>query len=95
MTPEGFWTSTLTEIRQVLESRERRLRLEMQRQAAMDYRHAFLVGAVFAGKAPPIHEAYPGLFEEKRQDWRVAKERLMKYAEAHNRKMRKKGGEQE
>ena len=49
----------------------------------MDYRLANLIGSAFCGKFPAIHEAYPGLFEEpdKVQDWRIAKERLMRYAE--------------
>ena len=88
MTPTAFWTATITEIRQVLESRERCLKREMQQQAALDYRHAYLVAALFGGKSPSIHEVYPALFEEeKKQDWRIAKERLLRYAEAHNKKM--------
>ncbi len=87
MTPTEFWTATIAEIRQVLESRERCLKRELQQQAALDYRHAYLVAALFGGKSPSIHEVYPALFEEeKKQDWRIAKERLLRYAEAHNRK---------
>ena len=54
----------------------------------MGYRLANLVGSAFCGKFPAVQEAYPGLFEEpdKVQDWRIAKERLMRYAEAHNRR---------
>lgn len=88
MTPTEFWSATLREIRQILESFQRRKRAELQQQAIMDYRHAYLVANVFAGKSLQLHEVYPGLFEEpdRQQDWRIAKERLLRYADAHNRK---------
>lgn len=88
MTVEEFWTATITEIRQTLESHERCLKRQMQQQAVMDYRHACLVAASFGGKSPPLHEVYPWLFDPPsgQQDWRVAKERLLQYAQAHNRK---------
>lgn len=53
----------------------------------MDYRLATLIGLAFCGKVPALHEAYPGLFDapDGVQDWRIVKDRLMRYAEVHNR----------
>ena len=81
-----------------MESHSRRERQRIKERAAWDYRMAELIGAsvsrLFGGKYPPIQDAYPGLFEEadRRQDWRIAKDRLLAYAAQHNRK-RQKGGE--
>ena len=53
----------------------------------MDYQHAGIVVNLLAGKNRRIQEVYPWLFEqEEKQDWRIAKERLLHYADAHNRK---------
>lgn len=91
-----FWDMTLGELTRAMESHNRRERLRAKEQAAWDYRLAELIGAsvsrLFGGKYPSIQNAYPGLFEapDRRQDWRVAKERLMEYAARHNQK-RKEG----
>lgn len=87
MTAEGFWLSTPGEIADALLSYHRRRKAALTERAAMDYRLASLIGLAFCGKVPPLHEAYPGLFDapDVVQDWRVAKDRLMRYAEAHNR----------
>ena len=42
---------------------------------------------------PSLKEAYPGIFsdiveEPVQQDWRLAKARLLQYAEANNKKVR-------
>lgn len=66
-------------------------------RAALDYRMVDLiapsVNRVLSknAKFPSAAEAYPGLIELERpaqQDWRIAKERLLRYAEAHNAKRR-------
>lgn len=91
-----FWDMTLGEIGRVIESHNRREQQRMKERAAWDYRLAELIGSsvsrLFGGKYPPIQDAYPGLFEaaDRRQDWRVAKERLLAYATQHNKK-RKEG----
>lgn len=88
MTPAEFWESTIAEIRDRMESHKRCEIAKVKQQAAMHYRLAALVSSAIAGKLPPIHEAYPGIYDppEAKQDWRVAKVRLLKYADAHNRK---------
>lgn len=91
-----FWNMTLGEVIRAMESHNRRERLRAKERAARDYRLAELIGAsvsrLFGGKYPSIQDAYPGLFEpaDRRQDWRVAKERLMDYAARHNQR-RKEG----
>ena len=90
MTPAEFWESTIAEIRDLMESYQRRETAKAKQQAAMNYRLSALVSSALVGKLPPIHEAYPGLFDppDAGQDWRIAKVRLLRYAEAHNRKRR-------
>ncbi len=87
---------TLGELTRAIESHNRLERVHARERAAWDYRLAELIGAsvsrLFGGKYPPIQDAYPGMFEavERRQDWRIAKERLMDYAARHNQR-RKEG----
>ena len=91
---------TLDEITDAIESYTRRKERELQERAAMDYRLAALVGravscAMVGGKFPEPAEVYPGILEPAKpqaQDWRVAKERLLQYSAAHNRK-RHQGGD--
>lgn len=88
MTPVEFWESTISEIRDRMESYGRRETARVRERAAMDYRLAALIAEACFGKMPKPHEAYPGILEASKavQDWRIMKERLMKYAVAHNRK---------
>jgi hypothetical protein len=91
-----YWELTYGEIALVIENHNE---MEMQRvreQATMNYIHAHLVSLSVArlmdknAKYPPIHEVYSNLFEapieEKKEDWRIVKERMSRYAEAHNKK---------
>lgn len=93
-----FWGMTLGEVTRAMESHSRREQQRVRERAAWDYRMAELIGTsvsrLFGGKYPPIQDAYPGLLEDadRRQDWRIAKERLLAYAAQHNRK-RQKGDE--
>ena len=93
----AFWEMTFGEVTRAVESYNRRKQAADKERAAWDYRMAELIGAsvsrLFGGKYPAVHEAYPGLFEETAggQDWRIAKERLMRYADNHNRRRRKEG----
>lgn len=89
---------TLGEIARAIESASRRAAQAARERAAFDYRLAELVGVsvsrLFGGKYPAAPEAYPGLLEQPAggQDWRIAKERLLRYADNHNRRRRKEGG---
>ena len=90
---------TLGEITGAIESHARRQERALQERAAMDYRLAELIGRsvsrLYGGKYPDASEAYPGILEPAEpqvQDWRIAKERLLQYSEAHNRK-RHQGGD--
>lgn len=94
--PIDFWEYTLNEMNLMLEAYKARLKT----QAQMNYSHAATIRAgvanVLDGKHntfPKIHEVYPGLFDapvSHKQDWRVAAERLRRFAAAHNAKRGKK-----
>lgn len=69
----------------------------MKEEAINTYQLADLIGIsvsrLMNEKAtyPAIHEVYPNLFDapepkEQQQDWRIMKERLMGFANAHNKK---------
>jgi len=90
-----YWLYTLLEITATLEGYKKRLAAK----ASLDYNLAALIGANVAtlfdkkNKVPTLQQAYPNLFPEDKsrslkitQD--IAKQRLMKYAQAHNAKMR-------
>ena len=89
-----YWLYTLAEIQITLKGYKMRLATT----AAMNYKQADLISAAVGRlfnkgvKFPPAHEAYPGLIEapaaRSQLDWRIAKQRLMKYAQAHNAKRR-------
>ena len=92
-----FWDLTFGEISLLIKVRNKREKQRLQEAAAFNYSLAHLIGLSVArlmdknAKYPPIHEAFPNLFDDvdltpKKQDWRIAKERLMRYAEAHNKK---------
>ena len=89
MTPDEYCKSTVGEVRDRIESYHRQQTAMVKQRAVMDYRMAALVSAACAGKMPPIHEAYPGMFDPPPigQDWREAKARLLNFAAAHNRAM--------
>ena len=70
---------------------EDKLRLEIE----LKYFQAIVTGASTSfynpigkgvDKIPELHECFPELFEyePKKQDWRVAKDRLLRFAAAHN-----------
>lgn len=69
--------------------------MKMKENALNTYVLADLIGASVArlmdknAKYPTIDKVFPSLFEPqepKQQDWRNAKDWLMKYADAHNKK---------
>ena len=88
-----FYEYTIIEINLTIDG----YRKKLATKAAMDYKLADLIGASVNrllsknAKMPTLHEAYPGLIAPERpaqQDWRVAKQRLLQYAEANNAKRR-------
>lgn len=88
-----FWYYTIPEINGTIEGYKKRLATK----AAMDYKLADLIGSSVArlmsktAKFPKLAEAYPGLIAPEvpqTQNWQVAKERLLRYADAHNAKRR-------
>lgn len=90
---DKYWHLTIVEINVAVAAYKKRLATK----AAMDYKLADLIGSSVSrllnkgAKFPTIYEAYPGLIEPERpkeQDWQIAKERLLRYAEAHNAKRR-------
>ena len=97
--PCDFWDMTYKEIIDYIEGYNKRRKFELQYKASMDYKLADLICTGIAKlfdetvEYPSAQKAYPGIFDDlkiedvpKQQDWRIAKERLMKYAEGHNRK---------
>lgn len=93
-----FWDMTYGEILMTIEAYNERLLVNLKEKAVMDYQLANIIGLSVArlmdnnAKYPEIHEVYPSIFKEPETekpvqvDWRVAKERLMKYTDAHNKK---------
>lgn len=93
-----FWLYTVEEINMTIEGYKKRVAT----RAALDYRQADImamsINRIIAKDArfPTFNEAYPGFALEeqedtgrpKQQDWRIAKARLLQYAEAHNAKRR-------
>ena len=67
---------------------------EQKMACANNYSLSILIRAAIGSaldsknKFPQIHEVFPDLFEDtsKQQDWRIAKERMMKFANNHNKK---------
>lgn len=79
----------------ILKAHNDRLLREQKRDCANNYSLAILIGNSVASildkknKFPKIHEAFPELFEEmqpQQQDWRLAKERMLDFANHHNQK---------
>ena len=94
-----FWESTLDDVRIYFEAYEEKRKEDYGRL----YTSAQLIGIAVASynpmsqgklKFPSIHECFPKLFKEetqnKAQDWRIIKDRLMTFAKNHNEKERLK-----
>lgn len=89
---------SIGEVEQVINARLKRQQEQMKLQATMLWKLGNLIA--FAAHDPkhypPLHEAFPGLFQppQERQgqtDWRVMKARMTSYTAAKNARM--KGGE--
>lgn len=92
-----YWDMTYGEITLTIKAFNDSTVNKLKEKAIMDYQLANMIGLSVArlmdknAKYPKIEELYPSLFEventqPKQIDWRIAKERLMKYTDAHNRK---------
>lgn len=101
ITIEKFWDYTLAEINLIITAYNSASQRRFKEQAILNHNLANLIGYSVGrlmdekAKMPSLYEMYPALFEEERaleeelqaeQQWLLAKERLLKYAESHNRK---------
>lgn len=96
LSPDEFWGMSIGEVEQVINARLKRQQEQVKLQATMLWKLGNLIA--FAAHDlkhyPPLHEAFPGLFQapaERQTDWRVMKARMASYTEAKNARM--KGGE--
>ena len=94
-----YWYLTYGEIRATIDAHQANTKLRIREQASLHHSLANLIGISVARlmndkvEYPSLKEAYPGLFsdiveEPVQQDWRLAKARLLQYAEANNKKKR-------
>lgn len=92
-----FWDMTYGEITMTIKAFNDKEINRLKEKAIMDYQLANIIGLSVArlmdknAKYPEIEKVYPSLFDVPKDkpvqvDWRIAKERLMKYTDAHNRK---------
>ena len=92
-----YWYLTYSEIKATIDAHQANTKMHIREQASLHHRLADLIGIsasrLMNDKAefPSLEEAYPGLFsdaieEPVQQDWRLAKARLLQYAEANNKK---------
>lgn len=96
ISPDEFWEMSISEVEQVINARLKRQQEQMKLQATMLWKLGNLIA--FAAHDPkhypPLHEAFPGLFQppqERQTDWRVIKARVASYTALKNARM--KGGE--
>lgn len=92
-----FWSMTYGELSDTIDAYNNNEKNRVKEAASLNYHLANLIG-VSVGRLmdkkaeyPTLQGAYPGLFDDLKvepvqQDWEVAKARLMKYTDAHNRK---------
>lgn len=94
-----YWYLTYGEIKATIEAHQANTKLRIREQASLHHSLANLIGISVArlmndkAEYPSLKEAYPGIFsdlvdEKEPQDWRIAKARLLQYAEANNKKER-------
>jgi hypothetical protein len=91
-----FWDLTIKEVSILIEAYNKHQKEQLQWEAQLCYDNAMLIGRTTAfimsggkDKIPQKYEVFPTLFEKptpQQQDWRIAKERLMNFAKAHNQK---------
>ena len=92
-----YWYLTYGEIKATIDAHQANQKLHTREQASQNHSLANLIGLSVArlindeAEYPSLKEAYPGIFsdivdEPVQQDWRLAKARLLQYAEANNKK---------
>lgn len=93
-----YWDMTYGEITVSIEGSQKRIKADMQKEAAMVFKLGELIGIAFNDpkKYPPsISKVFPKLFDEdtennsNQQDWQIMKERINRYAY-----LKKKRGEE-
>lgn len=97
-----FWEMTYGEIVLVLRAHSMKKKASLKQLLSLNHSMADLIGASVArlmnkdAKYPTLYEAFPTVFEEERsqeqareqaREWLIYKERLMTYANAHNKKV--------
>lgn len=95
-----YWSMSYGEIADTIEAFKVMDIRRVKEKAAMDYNLANLIGTSCTrlinseAKFPSLKQAYPTIFvdeeepNEGMQDWEIAKERLMQYADAQNKKIK-------
>ena len=94
-----YWYLTYGEIKVTIDAYQANQKLHIREQASLHYMLANLIGISASrltndkAEYPSLKEAYPSIFsdiveEPAQQDWRLAKARMLQYAEANNKKER-------
>lgn len=99
---------TIAELDRYLASRKRVIEIEDKKRATFDYTLADLIGRSVArlynssNKMPTISEVYPSLFDKEEVEEQAQKKkqelfalRFKQFAQAHNAKFKKGGGQTE
>ena len=99
-----YWSMSYGEITDTIDAFRVMEERKLKEQAGLNYSLANLIGLSVArltdskAEYPTLKQAYPTLFGEDEleevpevQDWRVAKERMMQYTTATNKKFKKEG----
>lgn len=89
-----FWELTYEEIVLIIQNYSTIQKEQRQDKAVGDYTLAYLVGCAFGGKLPDIEEIHPHLFDKPKANnnsWILQKERMLDYANWHNKKIEKGG----
>lgn len=98
---DKYWSMTYEEIVVQAEANANKRKAELEQQAMLDYKAAQLNAYALnePKKMPKFEDHYPFTKignepeeENKQQDWRVMKERMMNYTEAIKKTREKKGG---
>ena len=96
----AYWSMTYGEITDTIDAYKENERLRIREKAGFEYQLANLIGLSVArimsedAKFPSLKEAFPTIFVDLEdeepivQDWKIAKARLMQYAESNNKKKR-------
>lgn len=98
---EEFWRLSIADIQLTMEARQKKEEDRLKLRLESIYFQAVMAGVATSfynpigkgvEKIPELYECFPELFkyEPKKQDWRVAKDRLLRFADAHNKQAREK-----